>query len=370
MVRRLRLNIPLGTISAALVLLIAAALPAYGQQFVATGTYTGNGHSLRAITGVGFRPDLVIVKSSTSRVAYCKTATMVGALSKSLGQEDRARTDRITSLESDGFTVADTREVNEAGVVYTWVAMKAGSGLMHLGSYVGDDESLRFIGGAAFTPEAVLVMTESNDFAVLRTATMPPSVSLALAGGETWDDRILSTGSGGFSVGSADEVNREDQTYHFVAWNAADRIVAVGDYTGDGNAGRSIGGAGFTPAWVLLASEDEASAVHRPAASGAGDVTQHFNNTANRSGLITSLAADGFIVGDADRANAVGSHFNWLAFQDTLNLVELGLTAAATPVTPAVGDTVRFTYDLANGSVSDATNVEIATELEAGLTFE
>lgn len=370
MVRRLRLNIPIGTISAALVLLSVAALPAFGQQFVATGTYTGNGHSLRSITGVGFRPDLVLVKNSNSEDAYCKTATMAGTGSKSLGQREGIRTDRITSLQPNGFTVADTKEVNESGAVYTWVAMKAGSGLMHLGSYVGNDAAYRFIDGVAFAPEAVLVMTEGRNVVVLRTATMPLGVSLALAGGETFSDRILNTGFGGFSVGSADEVNNEGQTYHFVAWNAADSIVAVGDYTGDGNSGRSISGAGFTPAWVLLASEDEASAVHRPAALGAGDVTQFFNKTANSGGLITSLAADGFIVGGADVANAAGSHFNWLAFHDPISLVELGLTAAATPATAAVGDTVRFTYNLANGSVSDATNVGITTALDAGLGFE
>ncbi|MFN2371736.1 MAG: hypothetical protein ABR506_11385, partial [Candidatus Krumholzibacteriia bacterium] len=218
LVRRLRLNIPMGAISAALVLLSASAVPAYGQQSVATGTYTGDGHSPRSITGVGFQPDLVIVKSAHGEVAYCKTTTMAGPLSKSLGPGDSTKPDRITSLQTDGFTVAHTKEVNEPGVVYTWVAMKASSGLMNLGSYVGNDASFRFIDGAAFTPEAVLVMTEDSKVAVLRTATMPLSVSLALAGGATWADRILNTAFGGFYVGSADEVNKGGKTYHFVAW--------------------------------------------------------------------------------------------------------------------------------------------------------
>ena len=68
----------------AALILAAVALPAEAQEFMATGSYIGNGLDTRAITGVGFAPDLVIIKTEHSKEAIIKTANMPDGLSKKM----------------------------------------------------------------------------------------------------------------------------------------------------------------------------------------------------------------------------------------------------------------------------------------------
>ncbi len=51
---------------------------------LATGNYTGNGTDDRAITGLGFQPDVVIVKGDVAETAVMRTSTMAGDASKPL----------------------------------------------------------------------------------------------------------------------------------------------------------------------------------------------------------------------------------------------------------------------------------------------
>ena len=46
--------------------------------FFASGFYLGNNADDRAIGGVGFRPDVVIVKGNTNQTAAVRTSTMSG----------------------------------------------------------------------------------------------------------------------------------------------------------------------------------------------------------------------------------------------------------------------------------------------------
>ena len=50
--------------------------------FFASGFYLGNSVDNRAIIGVGFRPDVVIVKGDTAQTAAVRTSTMSGDAAK------------------------------------------------------------------------------------------------------------------------------------------------------------------------------------------------------------------------------------------------------------------------------------------------
>ena len=75
-----------------------------GVSEVLTGTYVGNGADNRPITGLGFQPDLVIVKATTAGQAVARTSTMTGDVSKQMGTGTPS-TDSIQSLDPTGFTV-------------------------------------------------------------------------------------------------------------------------------------------------------------------------------------------------------------------------------------------------------------------------
>jgi hypothetical protein len=92
---------------------------------IATGTYTGNGSSSRAITGIGFLPSMVWTarhdaagggfrfgSSGTNSGSYTSTFFAGWAISN-----------HINSLDADGFTVGSGDGVNQNTRTYYYVAI-------------------------------------------------------------------------------------------------------------------------------------------------------------------------------------------------------------------------------------------------------
>ena len=98
--------------------------------------YTGNG-STQSITGVGFQPDWVWVKSRSSSGQHSLTDVVRGVnkqLFTSLTNAEGSETDQVTAFNSDGFSLganlAGTGSVNVNTVTYVawnWKANGAGS---------------------------------------------------------------------------------------------------------------------------------------------------------------------------------------------------------------------------------------------------
>ena len=102
-----------------------AKLATGGAQFK-TGTYTGNGNSNRAVTGVGFQPSIVILFDHTNSSSYgwgIKTAQM--GTSFSHFSANGYQQNLIVSLDADGFTLGTNASyVNNAdGRTYSWIAI-------------------------------------------------------------------------------------------------------------------------------------------------------------------------------------------------------------------------------------------------------
>ena len=91
-------------------LLVGSSRPAGAQM--TTGTYAGDGTAGRAISGLGFRPDVVIVKGYdfdaglTLTSAVLRTSTMAGDNTKPLVLDNALTGNLIQSLTTDGFTLA------------------------------------------------------------------------------------------------------------------------------------------------------------------------------------------------------------------------------------------------------------------------
>lgn len=131
---------------AALLGLLALAGPLTGAaraQHVQSGTYTGNATDNRAITGVGFQPDIIIVRIDDSKYAVIRTSTMNGDLSKDMAGATSPEANLIQSLDSDWFTVGTDDRVNKTAKVVHWIASKAGSHAIKVGSYTGNGSAGR-----------------------------------------------------------------------------------------------------------------------------------------------------------------------------------------------------------------------------------
>lgn len=96
------------------------------------GSYVGNGNDNRSITGVGFAPDIVFVYLEKD-AADCRLMIKINDastdkcwLSSSSGVNSQVVANRIQALETDGFQVGNSIQINENGVTYRYMAIKEG----------------------------------------------------------------------------------------------------------------------------------------------------------------------------------------------------------------------------------------------------
>jgi hypothetical protein len=274
---------------------------------VASGSYTGN-NSSQSISGVGFTPDAVIVKSDdNSGVAVMLTSTMPANNTKPLSGGTAPTGGMIQSLDANGFTVGGNNAVNRNARAYHWVAFKTFSGDMSVGTYTGNGTS-QSVTGLGFSPEYVMMLPANNQRATHRmagmTATFQFDADAGIANG------ITSLDSNGFSVGSNAKVNSNGITYHYVAFNEDVDEMDTSSYTGTG-ASHSITGVGFQPDYVIVRANGNRDGAHR-ASAVTGTGSQLCTNNNNETTGITALQQ----VGTSNTVNANGATYDYVAFKD------------------------------------------------------
>ena len=295
--------------------------PTASGMRLATGSYVGSAEDNRQITGIGFQPDVVMVKAATNRYGVIRTSTMSGDHAKVLGSTGALSSDSIQSLDADGFTVGADNTVNSLGVAYYWVAMKTGSDL-HVGTYTGNGADSRSISGVGLQPVWVITLGDGSD-SVFRPGPAAGDSSYIMTGTGSQTNRIQALEADGFQVGSNADANESGTTFHYIAW-AASTQVSAGSYAGNGSDNRSISGIGFLPLIAWIKRIDSSQSVWRPA-SLVGDATLYWNNTASGSNRIQALQADGFQVGSHAQVNNNGSTYYFLALRDSGILGTLGI---------------------------------------------
>lgn len=282
------------------------------QQWLVTGSYVGNGADGRQIAGVGFQPDVVMIKSERNRPGIVRTSTMVGDAAKDLTSSGLLLANRVESLDADGFTIGSNNAVNRPGETYYWVAMRAG-GNVQVGTYVGDRRDNRSITGVGFQPVWVVTMGDGAR-AVFRPGPLSGDNSYRMTDGGTRSNRIQALETDGFEIGRANDVNKSGTTFHYIAWAGTSDVV-VGSYTGNGSDNRSITGVGFQPEMVWVKRHESQASAWRPA-SLSGDATLYWTATADNPNRIQALEADGFQVGSQQQVNRNNKTYYYLALDD------------------------------------------------------
>jgi hypothetical protein len=282
----------------------------------ATGTYGGNGTDNRNVTGLGFQPDLVMVKATTAQGTVIRTRTMTGDASKPLFGTTSLAANRIQALNAGGFEVGTDATVNALGTTYQWVAATTSPGTVSVGSYTGDGLSSRTISGLGYSPEAVLLMPADAGAPVLRFA--PMTTGFQFTSGTGVASSITGLGADGFTVGNSASANANNTAYHWVTLNEVAGAVDVGSYTGNNINGRTISGLGLTPALVLLRSSSTSTAregLWRPVAAAANN-SSYFGATANTTSGIRAFSSGSFTVNNNANSNANGNPYAYLAVAD------------------------------------------------------
>jgi len=335
----------------------------------ATGTYVGNDADDRAITGVGFAPDLVIVHSLEGRRPIVRTTGMPVGLSRELSHADALDVDRVQNLLADGFEVGTHDDVNKAGETYVWIAFAEVAGQVAVGSYAGSGIDDRSISGLGFRPGYVMVISGDADPAWMRPAGLAGDASLAFDKADPASNRIQALGNDGFEVGSDGDVNGLLGTYYYAAWKGKSRAFHSGRYTGDGTDDRDITGVTFEPSYLLIANDRNYGPIHRSTDFGASDASLPLDGGAFVSDGIQGFISNGFQVGTRDEVNGVNDVYYWMGWNARTEAVDASVTLSVSDPTPGVGDTLSLTVDAVNSGPSAATGVTLLHLLPAELTY-
>lgn len=291
------------------------------------GSYTGNGTS-QSITGIGFQPDLVIVKrslGSTNTSGIWKSNTMASDASNFFDIIAEVTTG-ITSLDADGFSVGNHAAVNVNTNTYYFVAFREIDGFMNLGTYTGN-ATIRDItsdddAGLTFRPDFVFTKGAGTQEAggAMRDMVNKGFRFRNTVSNSDWNIRDLLQ-TGGFRIAGDSTVNQSGVTYYYAAFAGAPTKsvsgtfnMTVGSYTGTGSS-FAVTGLGFAPDLVMIKHHDQATdqyAVWRHKLFGT---TGYFASTNSFfSGGIASFDSDGFTVGTHATVNTDGDAYYWAAF--------------------------------------------------------
>lgn len=286
---------------------------------IKVGSYTGDGVDSRDITGVGFRPDLVIIKGGNNISAY-RNKHHRGDLSNYFGGSGTNAANVIQEMLNDGFQVGTAAQVNTNAAVYYYIAIKGSSAQSHfaVGKYrgtAGDNRNFT-TGGVNFTPDFVYTKIDGGTVGVWRTSAMAGDTSSFISVTANTANLIQNLQSNGFQLGTASEVNGAFD-YFFWAMKSYPGIFAVGTYTGDGLDNKVISGIGFTPDMVIVkngSTTDPARMLTTDMITNTQD-SMPLTTAAPDANGIKTLNSDGFTVGTSATVNGSGNTLYWIALK-------------------------------------------------------
>ena len=294
---------------------VSQSTPTFRMQ---TGGYTGNGASL-SISGLGFAPDFVIIKPSTTagNGVIFKTTSMIDTVD-AYATATANGTGDIT-IDNDGFTVIGSK-ANTSGTYHTWIAFGgsdcSSTGNFCVGTYIGNGTSPRLISMVGFQPDMVIVKPSGATAPMWRSSSMPSNYAQYFSA--TKDDSagafFTTLASNGFNVGAS--LNTSSTVYFYIAFKNLDSKISVGSYSGTGVAQNVT--VGFVPDFVMLKTNSTTG--YSPIYSVPESLTKnsyYFTDTANLVGGITGLISSpvsGFSVDTNALCNASGDTIYWASF--------------------------------------------------------
>ena len=256
-----------------------------------TVLYTGNG-STQSVTGVGFQPDFVWLKSraGTNAADSHRLNDSVRGANKQLYSNganiEGTATNELTSFDSDGFTLGNATQVNDnAGpntyVSWNWLAggtavsntdgtitssvsanTKAGFSIV---SYTGTGSAATVGHGLSSTPELYIVKSRSLATSWVtyhkNAASSPEDGYLVLNGTDkffdtiTWNDTaptssVFSLGPTGYSS------NNSGATYIAYCFHSVEGYSRIGSYESNNSTNGPFVFTGFKPAFILMKDAD------------------------------------------------------------------------------------------------------------------
>lgn len=300
--------------------------PTSGSFKVYSGSYTGIGSSPLIITGVGFTPQLVIIKAAGSAGADDPVISWTG-MNTSTGSTPAAsiiapatipNNTLITSYSTDGFVVGTNATINTLGKSYYFVCIAGAYGSeVRTGSYTAAGGTPVPMTGVGFQPEVMFIRRRNlaSNALVWKTSAMGVGAYQLGNSAALINNGVISFDSDGWTLGNNGAGNSAGAIYDWIALKPPSSVFSVGAYTGTGSA-QSISGLGFAPEWMMLkGNATSREAVMRGAPNVGDDTSRLGDSQSNLSGIVTSLDGDGFSVGTNSWSNSNTITYHYLALK-------------------------------------------------------
>lgn len=325
------------------------------MQF-ATGSYTGNGIVNRWIAGVGFQPDLVIVKADASQYAVWRSSSMPAGKSGAFSPVASLFTNAIQSFAADGFLVGSHATVNQNGIKYYYSAFRDnGGGDFDVGTYAGNGVDNRNLDIVGFQPTILWIKGDCAARGVWRVAENAGDDSMYFHGYTNTSNHIQSLRPLGFQVGDSGHVNQSGYNYYYVAFLDVTGFIETGSYTGNGADDRNIV-VGFKPDMVFVKGDLSYYSVLRVDTMSAGDSGPHHNVTPVPN-QIQQFAANVFQIGTSPRVNQSGNDYYWAAWK--VGTFGAPTTTTTTLSTTSTTSTITITTSTSTTSTTTLTTTTL-----------
>lgn len=286
---------------------------------VATGSYTGNNTNNRTITGLGFQPNLVIIKPADTQASVGAWSWPNLGADRSIDPNAGANPfiNAIQSFDTDGFTIGTEARVNANGVIFNWAAFYGTSEYFYEGSYTGN-ATARSITGVGFQPDFIFIKRSTGTNQQGRAAFgSAPTYAFPFSSSNPTTGIIDSFDTDGFSISTISIVNSAGAKFDFFCLKAPTGAGTQTTYTGNGSDNRAITGLGFQPEFMLVkAIAGGQQFVGRNGAMTGDDSIIYAPGQANAADIIQSLDSDGFTVGTAASINTNTRVYHYLALKD------------------------------------------------------
>lgn len=314
-----------------------------------TVLYTGTG-SNQSITGVGFNPDLLWVKSRTSAINHRLADSVRGAtqlLSSDVTNAEVTSVNGLQSFDADGFTVGTGTAWNTSGADYVTWCWDAGSSTVSntdgtitssvranpatgfsIVTWTGNGVAGATIGhGLGTAPSVVITKGRSyaQNWAVYHSALGPTkwlqlnSSVAQLTETAIWNNTAPT--SSVFTHGNSVAVNPNGGTNVSYCFSEVAGYSKFGSYTGNGSTSGPTITTGFRPAFVMVKRSDSTGSWvifdnTRDADGTLNDYLLANTSDTEATASYADISDTGFTI-NSTFANASGATFIYMAFADT-----------------------------------------------------
>jgi hypothetical protein len=261
-----------------------------GSKYFKPLIYLPDGSSSFSVTGVGFQPDLVWIKSRNYSEDHQVNDSLRGAtkaIQTNIAGVEVTQSNGLTSFDSDGFTVGNLSDYNYSGdSIISWNWKEGTSNGLDIVSYEGTGSTQTISHNLGVPPAFVIVKTLDNGrdwYCYHQSLGAGKTILLSYDGGafsstNYWNNTAPS--STVFTVGSDVGTNELNNTYIAYCFAEVEGYSKFGSYTGNGDSSNNgpFVYLGFKP--VVL--------IFKRASSGSSswyifDVERDAYNPANRA---------------------------------------------------------------------------------------